>query len=187
MTLVGYARVSTHEQDPQLQTDALSAAGCERIYLDVASGARAERPELAAALDYLREGDQLVVWKLDRLGRSLSHLITTLDGLRERGVAFRSLTEGIDTTTAHGQLLFAVLGAFAQFERELIRERVTAGLAAARAAGRRGGRPRALRPSQLRYVQRQYGARTPVAELARELGVGRATIYRALAAADAAA
>ena len=142
--LVGYARVSTDEQDDALQVDALEQAGCERIYRDKASGATAQRPSLQEALDYVREGDTLVVWRLDRLGRSLKHLIETIGALEERGVGFRSLQEAIDTTTSGGRLIFHIFGALAEFERNLIRERTRAGLAAARARGRKGGRPRAL-------------------------------------------
>lgn len=182
MTLIGYARVSSGLQDPALQQDALAAAGVDRVYTDTASGSRADRPQLAAALDYLREGDVLVVWRLDRLGRSLSHLIATLDGLHARGCGFRSLSEGMDTTTPEGRLLYALLGAFAEFERALIRDRVQAGLAAARANGRRGGRRPVLTPGQVRYAKHQHAAGVPVAELHRQLGCARATVYRALAA-----
>lgn len=179
VTAVGYARVSTLDQDPRLQLDALAAAGCERTYLDRASGARADRPELAAALDYLRPGDTLVVWRLDRLGRSLSHLLATLDGLTARGVAFRSLAEGMDTSTAQGRLLAQLLGAFAEFERALVRERTRAGLAAARALGRRGGRRRVLSPGQIRAARAMRRDRVCVSEIARAMGCSRATIYRA--------
>lgn len=171
MSLIGYARVPTVETAaPQHQ--ALAAAGCEHVYTDVCPDARAARPRLAEALDHARAGDTLVVWRLDRLGRSLSHLVATIDALRERRVGFRSLTESIDVDTAR---------AFAQFERALAQERIRAGLDAARANGRCGGRPRVLTPAQVRYVRRQRAARVPVAELAAGLSVGRATIYRALA------
>jgi len=187
MTLVGYARVSTMDQDPDLQVRALTAAGVDpqRVYLDRASGMKTARPELARALDYLRPGDVLVVWKLDRLGRSVPHLVTTLNGLRERGVEFRSLTEQMDTTTAQGRLLFGLLAVLAEFERELIRERVVAGLAAARANGRHGGRPRALAAAQVRQIRlaRAQHPPVPVSELAAAFGVGRATVYRVLESA----
>lgn len=142
---IGYARVSTGEQNPALQFDALSQAGCERIFTDSASGASLDRPELGKALSELRSGDTLVTWKLDRLGRSLAHLIILITQLDARGVAFRSLSEAIDTGTASGRLLFHVMGALAEFERALISERTRAGMAAARARGRVIGRPPKLR------------------------------------------
>ena len=140
LTLIGYARVSTLEQDPALQLDALAAAGCAKVFEDRASGARSDRPGLRQALDYVRVGDVLVVWKLDRLGRSLAHLIETVGMLKQRGVGFRSITEAIDTTTPGGLLVFHLFGALGQFERDLIRERTRAGLVAAAARGRTGGR-----------------------------------------------
>src|SRR5260370_23244618 len=149
MALIGYARVSTGDQTTDPQTDALTKAGCDRIFVETASGALRARPELAAALDYLRDGDLLVVTKLDRLGRSLGHLTETLTGLDERGVGFRSLGEGIDTTTSAGRLMMHILGAIAQFERDLIIERTQAGLAAARARGRTGGRPVTMTPGKV--------------------------------------
>ena len=139
--LLGYARVSTNDQDAALQTRALSEAGCFRIFTDVMPGAAAHRPELDKLKDQLRPGDTLVVWRLDRLGRSLRHLIDSMNELGKQGVGFRSLTENIDTTSAGGRLIFHVFGALAEFERELIQERAQAGLAAARARGRHGGRP----------------------------------------------
>jgi DNA invertase Pin-like site-specific DNA recombinase len=139
--LIGYARVSTVDQDVALQRDALHQAGCTRIFEDYGvSGVKTERPALLAALAYIREGDVLVVWKLDRLGRSLAHLITTVSDLEKRGVGLRSLTEAIDTTTSGGRLIFHVFGALGQFERDVIRERTRAGLTAAAARGRKGGR-----------------------------------------------
>src|SRR3990170_7616784 len=140
---IGYARVSTEEQTLELQKDALTAADCSRIFSDVASGANTERQGLAEALNFVRSGDTLVVWKLDRLGRSLKHLIETIRDLEQRQVSFKSLTENIDTTTSGGKLVFHLFGALAEFERDLIRERTQAGLAAARARGRMGGRPKA--------------------------------------------
>jgi DNA invertase Pin-like site-specific DNA recombinase len=142
--LIGYARVSTHDQTLNLQQDALQKAGCNKIFTDTASGTKAERKGLDEALAYVRPGDTLVVWRLDRLGRSLPHLITTMTGLEERGIGFKSLTENIDTTTSGGKLIFHIFGALAEFERNLIRERTTAGLMAARARGRTGGRPKVL-------------------------------------------
>jgi DNA invertase Pin-like site-specific DNA recombinase len=178
---IGYARVSTTEQDPALQIDALQVAGCERIFTDHASGTVAERPELARALDYLRGGDVLVVWRLDRLGRSVKHLIDTIRELGERGVGFRSLTESLDTTTPGGRLLLHLLASFAEFEADLIRERTAAGIAAARAHGRRGGRPRVMTPDRVRIARELYDGRQHTVEaIAAAIGVSRATVYRAL-------
>lgn len=179
--LLGYARVSTAEQDPALQRDALATAGCYRVFVDVASGARDDRPQLVAVLDQLRPGDTLVVWRLDRLGRSLRHLIDTVTELQGRQIGFRSLQEAIDTTTAGGRLVFHVFGALAEFERELIRDRTVAGLEAARARGRRGGRPSAMTPAKLRQAERMRADHRPISEIAAVLGVGRATVYRHLA------
>ena len=184
--LVGYARVSTLEQDPALQLDALTQAGCGRVFTDHASGSREDRPQLAAALDHVRAGDTLVVWRLDRLGRSLPHLIDTVTGLQGRGVGFRSVTEAIDTTTAGGRLVFHLFGALAEFERQLIRDRTLAGLAAARARGRVGGRPRTMTAAKLRLA-RSMRAQTPPMSLGRiatELGVSKTTVARNLAAPD---
>src|SRR5437763_1565586 len=151
--LIGYARVSTQEQTLSLQQDALHQAGCERIFTDTASGAKADRPGLDDAVDHVRSGDTLVVWKLDRLGRSLPHLIETIRQLQERGIGFKSLTEQIDTTTSGGKLIFHVFAALAEFERDVIRERTRAGLTAARARGRRGGRPRVAALNQTKKVE----------------------------------
>jgi len=151
------------------------------VFCDIASGSRAARPELAAALDYLRPGDQLVVWRLDRLGRNVGHLISTLDGLHARGVEFFSLQEGMDTATPAGRMLYVVLGALAEFERAVLIERVQAGLAAARAAGRTGGRPRALDEHGLAAVRSLKASGTTIRAIARTLGVGSSTVYRALA------
>ena len=177
--LVGYARVSTPGQDFQLQKDALKHAGCERVYEDVASGAKAARPGLAEALDYVRAGDTLVVWRLDRLGRSLSHLIEVVRDLSGDGVGLRALQEQIDTTTAGGKLVFHVFGALAEFERELIRERTSAGLKAARARGRVGGRRKRLTPDQVRQASLLLAdPDCNVADICRTFGVHRATLYR---------
>ena len=155
---IGYARVSTGEQTLDLQLDALQVAGCGKVYEETASGAKAERPVLEEVLSYVRKGDTLVVWRLDRLGRSLQHLIDVVAALAERGIGFKSLTEQIDTTTPGGKLIFHVFGALAEFERDLIRERTHAGLAAARARGRLGGRPRKLAdPRQLELARTLYG------------------------------
>jgi len=180
-TLVGYARVSTADQNPQLQHDALKLAGCDRVFTDKASGAASDRPQLAAALDYLREGDTLVVWRLDRLGRSLKHLLEVVNALDERGVGFKSIHEAIDTTTSTGKLVFHIFGALAEFERDLIKDRTTAGLAAARARGRVGGRKPVLTVKQVAVAQKMYAAGdSTVADIAKVLGVSRATIYRQL-------
>lgn len=180
--LIGYGRVSTTDQSLGLQLDALEAAGCARVFSDTASGAIADRPELARALDYVRPGDTLVVWKLDRLGRSLRHLIDTISELEERGVGFRSLQESIDTTTPTGRLLLHVLAALCEFERDLIRERTYAGLAAARARGRRGGRPSVMTADKLAVARQMHASgEHTVAAIAAVLGVSRASVYRALA------
>jgi DNA invertase Pin-like site-specific DNA recombinase len=178
--LIGYARVSTQDQTLHLQQDALHKAGCDRIFTDTASGAKTERIGLDEALNYVRKGDTLVVWRLDRLGRSLPHLIATMTALEERGIGFKSLTENIDTTTSGGKLIFHIFGALAEFERNLIRERTTAGLTAARARGRRGGRPKALTAKQLSIVQDLYDKRYPIAEICRTLKISRPTLYRSI-------
>jgi DNA invertase Pin-like site-specific DNA recombinase len=183
--LVGYARVSTEDQHLDLQRDALTAAGCARIFTDVASGAKEDRIGLAEALAFLRPGDTLVVWKLDRLGRSLPHLIGTVTALQGRQVGFRSLQESIDTTTSGGKLIFHVFGALAEFERDLIRERTQAGLRAARARGRQGGRPRALDEKRLALARSLHKDPShTVGEICRTLGISRATFYRHLASSD---
>lgn len=182
--LVGYARVSTQDQKPELQLDALGLAGCEKIFVEKASGAQRDRPELTAAVDYMRRGDTLVVWKLDRLARSMKQLIETVEGLDERGVGFRSLTEAIDTTTPGGKLVFHIFGALAEFERLIIRERTRAGLEAARARGRKGGRPRKLTENDLKAARAMLGDPSiTVEEVARQLRVSPATLYRHLPAA----
>ncbi len=179
--LVGYARVSTQDQDLAPQLDALRAAGCERVFTERASGAQRERPQLRAALDDMRSGDTLVVWKLDRLARSLKQLIETVEDLGGRGVGLRSLTEAIDTTTSGGRLVFHLFASLAEFERAVIRERTLAGLEAARARGRKGGRPPALSAKDLTAAKALL--RDPeitVAEVARRLGVVPSTLYRHL-------
>ncbi len=179
--LVGYARVSTQDQNPALQLDALKAAGCEKVFTEKASGAQRDRPELAAALSYMRPGDSLVVWKLDRLARSMPQLIDTVSRLEDQGIGFRSLTEAIDTTTAGGKLVFHIFGALAEFERSVIRERTRAGLKAARDRGRKGGRPPALSAPDLAAAKALL--RDPaitVDEVAMRLKVSPATLYRHL-------
>lgn len=184
--LIGYARVSTQDQKPELQLDALKAAGCEKVFVERASGAQRDRPELKAALDYMRSGDTLVVWKLDRLARSVKQLIETVEGLEDQQIGFRSLTEAIDTTTPGGKLVFHIFGALAEFERAIIRERTRAGLEAARARGRKGGRPPKLRTQDLKAARALLADRSiTVAEVATRLGVSPATLYRHLPAARA--
>jgi DNA invertase Pin-like site-specific DNA recombinase len=179
--LIAYARISTSSQVDDLQNDQLVAAGCRRVFSDTASGALDRRPELDRCLDHLREGDTLVVYRLDRLGRSLRNLISLIEELEQRGVGFRSLTENIDTTTPGGKLIFQIFGALAEFERQLIIERTKAGLAAARARGRVGGRPRALSETQIQVARSMYEAgEHTVQAIAETLGVSRKTIYRAL-------
>jgi DNA invertase Pin-like site-specific DNA recombinase len=179
--LIGYARVSTRDQTVALQLDALRAAGCGRVFEEAASGAQRDRPQLAAALDFMRAGDTLTVWKLDRLARSIRQLIETVEGLEARGIGFRSLTEAIDTTTAGGRMIFHVFGALAEFERAILRERTQAGLEAARARGRVGGRPPALKPDDLAAARAML--RDPaitVAAVAKRLGVAPSTLHRHL-------
>jgi len=180
MALIGYARVSTAEQDTALQTDALNKAGCERIFEDTVSGAKADRPGLTAALAYVREEDALVVWRLDRLGRSLPHLIETVAELEGRGVGFRSLTEAIDTTTSGGRLIFHVFGALGQFERDLIRERTKAGLSAAAARGRKGGRKPVITDDKLQRAREHIAKGLNVREAATRLKVSKTALYAAL-------
>jgi DNA invertase Pin-like site-specific DNA recombinase len=176
--LIGYARISTTDQTLALQQDALTAAGCTKIFTDVASGSRTDRPGLDEAIRFAREADTVVVWRLDRLGRSLVHLIQTVKELQKRGVHFRSLQEQLDTSTSGGKLVFHVFGALAEFERDLIRERTVAGLAAARARGRRGGR-RALAAEKVRQLQTLAGDRSnSVQAICRTLGISRSTFYR---------
>src|SRR3954465_3658407 len=177
--LVGYARVSTSDQTLDLQQDALTKAGCTRIFTDTASGAQTERKGLQEAISYVRVGDTLVVWKLDWLGRSLKDLITRITELNDRKIGFRSLTENIDTTTSGGKLIFHIFGALAEFERDIIRERTTAGLEAARARGKRGGRPKALSPERIKLAKKLYADKsTSVAEICKMLGISRHTLRR---------
>jgi DNA invertase Pin-like site-specific DNA recombinase len=179
--LLGYARVSTQDQTLDLQTDALTRAGCEKIFTDTTSGAKAERPGLQDAMNHLRAGDTLVVWRLDRLGRTLKHLIATVSDLSEQGIGFKSLQENMDTTTSGGKLIFHIFGALAEFEREVIRERTNAGLQAARARGRLGGRPtiESRDPKKVALARKLYADRnTPVQEICDQLHIGRSTLYR---------
>ena len=178
---MGYARVSTQEQNLDLQRDALKQAGCKRIITDEASGSIADRPGLMKLKDILREGDTLVVWRLDRLGRSLKHLIEFIYYLETKGVGFKSLQESIDTTTPTGRLVFHIFGALAEFERTLIKERSMAGLAAARARGRLGGRPKRLNISKRQLVVEMYRDRKrTVKEICQIVGISKPTLYKYL-------
>jgi DNA invertase Pin-like site-specific DNA recombinase len=179
---IGYARVSTQDQTLNLQKDGLENIGCSKIFTDTISGAKAERPGLTEALAYVREGDTLVVWRLDRLGRSLKHLIETITNLNNRKIGFKSIQENIDTTTSGGKLIFHIFGALAEFERDIIRERTNAGLAAARARGRLGGRPKAKTLNTQKKVgmaQSLYDDKTnTIEEICKTLNISRATLYR---------
>lgn len=185
--LVGYMRVSSDSdrQTTALQRDALLAAGVDerQLFEDKASGARDDRPGLGKALEFVRAGDCLVVWKLDRLGRSLSHLLTIVTGLREKGVGFRSLTEQMDTTTPHGELLFHLFGALAQYERALTQERIRAGITAAKRRGRHGGRPHALDAEKMESVIAALASGTSKAAVCRTFGIPRSTLIDSLARA----
>jgi DNA invertase Pin-like site-specific DNA recombinase len=178
--LIGYARVSTEEQTLDLQNDALNKAGCDRVFTDVVSGAKSDRPGLHEALTYLRKGDVLVVWRLDRLGRSLPYLIDLMNRFAQEDIGFKSITEQFDTTTSGGKLIFHVFGALAEFERDLIRDRTRAGLAAARARGRVGGRPKKLAtPQKVAMAQSLYeDNKSAVADICATLGISRSTLYR---------
>ena len=180
---IGYARVSTDEQTTALQTDALRAVGVDEIFQENASGGSRKRPQLEAALAALQPGDTLVVWRLDRLGRSLQDLLAIADELRARDIALRSLTEAIDTSTPAGRMLYSVIGAVAQFEREVIRERVCAGIAAKKRRGERVGRRKALSPSRIDAARALLDTGLGYAHVARVLKVGRSTLYRSLPAA----
>lgn len=181
MSLVGYARISTADQSPLLQTDALRTAGCSRIFSETASGALTDRPQLKAVIDYLRPGDTLVVWKLDRLARSIKQLIETIENLHNMNCGFRSLTEAIDTNTPSGKLVFHIFGALTEFERNIIRERTLAGLASARSRGRIGGRPRCLSDQGLAAAKALIKDGTlTIAEVASQVGVSDATLYKYL-------
>ena len=176
--LIGYARVSTSDQDLALQTQALEAAGCERICTDKASGAKVDRPGLGEALSFARKGDTLVIWKLDRLGRTMKGLVELAADLSARGVELRSLTEGIDTGTATGRLLFHILGSIGEMERELVRERTMAGLAARRKQGGGGGRKPVLTPRKAETARKLLAAGDRPKEVAEAIGVSLATFYR---------
>lgn len=179
---IGYARVSTSDQSFMLQRDALEQRGCTKVFQEVTSGAKTARPALTAALEYMRAGDTLVVWRLDRLGRSLGQLIAFMQNLQSRQIGFQSLVEAIDTTTATGQFFFQITGAFAELERNLIRERTLAGLASARCRGRYGGRPRAIDPDTFALALQLSQAQTSsVQSICLRLGIARRTFYRYVA------
>ncbi len=180
--LIGYARVSTQDQTLNLQKDALEKIGCAKIFTDIISGATTERQGLDETLSYVREGDTLVVWRLDRLGRSLKHLIETITNLNNRKIGFKSITENIDTTTSGGKLIFHIFGALAEFERDIIKERTQAGLQAARARGRLGGRPKVTTmntPKKVALAQSLYDDKNnTIDEVCKTLNISRATLYR---------
>ena len=179
--IIGYARVSTQDQNTQLQLDALAGAGCEQVFHETATGTFRERPELVACLRTLRKGDAIVVWRLDRLARSLKDLVEIIHDLNRRGVGFRSLTESIDTTTSGGRLVFHIFGALAEFEHSLIRERTIAGLNAARARGRKGGRKHALSDKDVRKAAAMLSdPKITKTEVAKHFGVSRVTLNSAL-------
>ena len=180
--IIGYARVSTQDQNPELQLDALTSSGCEQVFHEKVTGKFRDRPELAACLRSLRQGDTLLVWKLDRLARSLKDLVDIVDDLNRRGIGFRSLTESIDTTSTGGRLVFHIFGALAEFEHSLIRERTIAGLTAARARGRRGGRKPAMSTADIRKAAAMLSdPHITKTEVAKHFGVSRVTLNAALA------
>ena len=179
--IIGYARVSTQDQNPELQLDALTSSGCEQIFHEKVTGKFRDRPELAACLRSLRQGDTLLVWKLDRLARSLKDLVNIVDDLNRRGIGFRSLTESIDTTSTGGRLVFHIFGALAEFEHSLIRERTIAGLTAARARGRRGGRKPSMSTADIRKAAAMLSdPHITKTEVAKHFGVSRVTLNAAL-------
>ncbi len=178
---IGYARISTEDQKLDLQLDALKQAGCDHVFKDIASGSKSDRAGLDQASKYLRPGDTLVVWKLDRLGRSLKHLIDVINDFSKKGVFFKSLQENIDTSSSGGKLTFHLFGALAEFERDIIRERTKAGLEAARSRGRIGGRPKALNDKQIQLArQLMSNPSNSASDVSKTLGVSRATLYRNL-------
>lgn len=180
--MIGYARVSTQDQNLDLQTEALTRAGCEKIYEDKISGVRAERPGLTRALEMLREGDTLVVWKLDRLGRSVKQLVDMVGELHKRGIQFKSLTDAIDTGTPAGRFFFHVMASLAEMERELIIERTRAGLDAAKQLGRKGGRKPKMTSSKIESAKKLLASGIPPRDVAKDLGVSVPTLYRWLPA-----
>ena len=182
---IGYARVSTHEQNLDLQKDALEAAGCTKIYTDEASGSKADRAGLQQALDQLRQGDTLTVWRLDRLGRSLKHLVEIISSLEKKQISFQSITENIDTSSPSGKLIFHLFASLAEFERSLIHERTLAGLKAARARGRIGGRKKLLTLGQVKQARALHADKTvPIKDICKTLKISKTTLYRYLAKQD---
>ena len=178
---IGYARVSTGLQNLDLQEDSLEKFGCEKVFTDHMSGAKSNRPGLETAIEFVRSGDTLVVWRLDRLGRSLKHLIEVAEGLETRGIGLASLQEGLDTSTSGGRLIFHIFGALAEFERNLIRERTMAGLAAARARGRVGGRSNKLDNGKKQTLRKMYDSREyTISEICQLLEISKPTFYRYL-------
>lgn len=181
LAIIGYARVSTSDQNPQLQLDALDEAGAVRVFTDQGvSGSKANRPQLDACLDHLREGDVLTVWKLDRLGRNTQHVLAVVDELTSRGIGFRSITEGLHTEGAMGKAMLTIMAAFAQLERDTMIERTRAGLAAAAANGRKGGRPRKVDDADAAKARQLKKKGINATDIAKMLGVSRATVYRYL-------
>jgi DNA invertase Pin-like site-specific DNA recombinase len=179
--LIGYARVSTQDQNLDLQEDALKGSGCEKVFNDIASGSKADRKGLKGALQFARKGDTLVVWKLDRLGRSIRDLIDTVALLHQNEIGFKSLQENIDTTTSGGKLVFHFFGALAEFERDIIRERTRAGLTAARARGRKGGRPKIMDEKKIALAKTLHNDKTQnISDICKILGIKRATLYKYL-------
>ena len=179
--IIGYARVSTEDQNLDLQFDALKKAECEKIFQDKISGMKENRDGLSQALEIVRSGDTLVVWKLDRLGRSLQHLISVINNLKKKGIYFRSIQESLDTSSSTGKLIFHIFGALAEFERDIIRERTMAGLAAARARGRVGGRPKIMDKGKVKLARTLVADDTrSIGEICEILGVSKATLYRYL-------
>lgn len=179
--LIGYARVSTQDQKAQLQVDALNAAGCQKVYIEHKTGSNRDRPEIDRCLETLRPGDQVIVWRLDRLGRSLKDLIDLITEFESKEVSFRSLNESIDTSSSAGKLVFHVFAALAEFERSLIQERTLAGLASARARGRKGGRPRKLDEKKIKKAKAMLNdPDITVSEVAKHFGVSRGTLYSAI-------
>ena len=179
--LIGYVRVSTSDQNLDLQLDALTKVGCDKIYKDIASGAKTDRIGLSEVLNYIRNGDTLVVWRLDRLGRSLRHLIDTINQINDQGCYFRSLQENIDTSTSGGKLIFHIFGALAEFERDIIRDRTNAGLAAARKRGRIGGRPKVMVDEKIRLGKSLYKDKSnSIASICEILNISKTTLYRYL-------
>ncbi len=175
---IGYARVSTSDQTAQAQVDALNIAGCEKVFTETASGSKIDRPTLAEAIEFLRAGDVLVAWKLDRVARTLPHLIELMEGLKQRDIGFQSLTEEINTATPGGKLVFHIFAALSEFERDIIRERTRAGLEAARKRGRVGGRPRVMTSDKIDAAHKLLASGTPARDVADMLSISVPTLYR---------